>query len=136
VALDYGRSRIGVAASDPTRTIASPHSTVPNPGEPTDPPPALVALLAELAPSTVVLGIPYQMDGSAGEMALEAREFGRKLAEATDLPIVEWDERLSSAGAERALREMALPRGRRREKGSVDRIAAAMLLRAFLASGR
>ena len=136
MALDYGRSRIGVAVSDPTRTIASPHSTVPNTDEPTEPPAALLELLVELGVTTVVLGIPLQMDGTAGEMALEAREFGRRLGEATGLPIVEWDERLTSAGAERTLRESGAPRRKRRDKASVDRLAAAMLLRAYLASGR
>lgn len=136
MALDYGRSRIGVAVSDPTRTIASPHSTISNSGEPTEPPAALLALMEELEVTTVVLGIPLQMDGTAGEMALEAREFGRRLEEATGLPIVEWDERLTTAGAERTLRESAAPRRKRRDKASVDRLAAAMLLRAYLASGR
>jgi putative Holliday junction resolvase len=136
VALDYGRSRIGVAVSDPTRTIASPHSTVPNADEPTEPPAALLRLLEELEATTVVLGIPLQMDGSAGEMAREVREFGRRLGEATGLPIVEWDERLTSAGAERTLRESGASRRKRRDKGSVDRLAAAMLLRAYLASDR
>jgi putative Holliday junction resolvase len=134
VALDYGRSRIGVAVSDPTRMIASPHSTISNAGEPTQPPAALLALLEELGATTIVLGIPLQMDGTAGEMAQETREFGRRLAEATSIPIVEWDERLTSAGAERTLREAGASRRKRRDKASVDRLAAAMVLRAYLAS--
>lgn len=134
MALDYGRRRIGVAVSDPTRTIATPHATVANHGEPAEPPETLLDLLSELEPSRVVLGIPFHMDGTAGEMALEAREFGRRLHEASGLPVVEWDERLTSAGARRAMLETGAPRRRRREKGAPDRLAAAMLLRSYLAS--
>jgi putative Holliday junction resolvase len=136
VALDYGRSRIGVAASDPTRTIASPHSAISNRGAATEPPAELIDLLGELEPAVIVLGIPLQMDGTEGPMALEAREFGVNLGAATGIRVVEWDERLTSAAAERTLRETGAPRRKRREKGSVDRLAAAVMLRAYLASGR
>lgn len=123
-----------MAASDPTRTIASPHSTVPAGEDPLDPSPELLGLLDELEPSRVVLGIPLHMDGTAGEMAGEAREFARRLAAETGLEVVEWDERLSTEGARRAMLETGARRGRRREKGGADRLAAAMVLRAYLAS--
>ena len=67
-------------------------------------------------------------------MAEEARKFGRRLAEATGLEIVEWDERLTTEGARRTMLETVPKRGRRREKGGADRLAAAMVLRAYLAS--
>jgi len=123
-----------VAASDPTRTIASPHATVTAGEDPLDPPPELLSILSELEPSRVVLGIPLHMDGSAGEMAEEAREFGRRLADATGLEVVEWDERLSTESARQAMLASGARRGRRREKGSADRLAAAVILRAYLAS--
>lgn len=119
--------------SDPTRTIASPHSVIENRGEPLQPPDRLVALVRETSPKAVVLGIPIQMDGGEGEMAKEVREFGRRLAEATGIRVVEWDERLTSALARRSLAETSR-RGRRVPKGREDMVAAAHLLRAYMDS--
>jgi putative Holliday junction resolvase len=119
--------------SDPTRTIASPHSVIENRGEPLQPPDRLVALVRETSPEAVVLGIPFRMDGGEGEMAKEVREFGRRLAEATGVRVVEWDERLTSALARRSLAE-AGQRGRRAPKGREDMVAAAHLLRAYMDS--
>lgn len=133
MALDYGRRRIGVAVSDPTRTIASPHAAIASGLPSTEPPEALLRLLAELEPVEIVLGIPLRMDGAEGEMAREARRFGRALEERTGVPVVEWDERLSTAGAERELRQAAPSRRRREEKGLSDMVAAALLLRSYLA---
>ena len=131
LAVDYGRRRIGIAVSDPTRTIASPHSAIENGGEPRQPPEQLLELVLEAGPVAIVVGIPIQMDGSEGEMAAEAREFGRRLGEASGVPVVGWDERLTSALAERALRKA--PAGRRRDrKKLLDTMAATLLLRTFL----
>lgn len=134
VALDWGRRRIGVAVSDPTATIASPHSAVRHGGDPEEPPGELTALLAELSPVRLVVGIPRHMDGSEGEMAEEARSFAEALADATGLPVDTWDERLSSEAARRTLAEVELPRSKRREKGRVDAMAATLVLKAWLAA--
>ncbi len=134
VALDWGRRRIGVAVSDPTATIASPHSAVHHGGDPEEPPGELTALLAELSPARLVVGIPRHMDGSEGEMAEEARSFAEALADATGLPVETWDERLSSEAARRTLAEVELPRAKRREKGRVDAMAATLVLKAWLAA--
>lgn len=135
MALDYGRSRIGVAVSDPGGVIASPHGAVRNTGDELPEPPAdLLALLEELGAERVVVGLPLHMDGSSGEMADEARAFAAALREATGLPVEEWDERLSSSAAERALIETGAPSRVRREKGRVDAMAAALTLRAYLRS--
>ena len=137
MALDYGRRRIGVAATDPTRTIAAPRGVVerPNRRAPgTAIPGALAALVAELDPAAILVGIPFSMDGTAGEMAEEARAFARALEEATGVQTIEWDERLSTARAEREILSMDLPRGRRRRKGGTDEMAAALMLSAYLRS--
>lgn len=136
MALDYGRRRIGVAVSDPTATIASPHSAVDRRGDPDALPAALLDLLERLEPATVVVGVPRHMDGSEGEMVEEVRAFADSLREATGLPVEEWDERLTTAAAERALAEGGAPRNKRRERGRVDAMAATMLLRSYLASRR
>lgn len=120
--------------SDPTRTIASPHSVVETRGDPGEIPDELVELLSDLEAGRVVVGIPRHMDGSEGEMAREAREFGRALEERTGIPVTEWDERLSSEAARRALIDAGVSRRTRERKGSTDMMAATLLLRAYLGS--
>ena len=132
VALDYGRRRIGVAASDPLRTIASPHVAMKNADPPTEPPQGLLNLLKDLAPVMVIVGIPIHMDGSFGEMAAEARAFAARLTALSGLQVLERDERLTSYEAEEMLREMDLSRRRRQEKGLKDMLAATVLLREYL----
>lgn len=122
--------------SDPTRTIASPHGVVENGDPPEEPPRALLDLLSETSPRRIVVGVPRHMDGTEGDMAREAIAFGEALEEATGIPVEGWDERLSSAAAERALLETGAPRGRRRAKGSTDVVAATLMLRSYLASRR
>lgn len=135
VGLDYGRRRIGVALSDPSGVIASPHGVVEHHGEEPDSlPEALLTLLESVGAGRIVVGVPLHMDGRAGEMAGEARAFARALRDRTGLPVEEWDERLSSSAAERALIESGAPRRVRREKGRVDAMAAALTLRAYLRS--
>ncbi len=132
MALDYGRRRIGIAISDPGRILASPHSTIEHRGARGEPPAALLSLIRTLEPAEVVIGIPFNMDGSEGEMAREARRFGRRIAAELDIRIVERDERLSSIEADRRLKETGLSRQRRREKGRRDMLAAAVLLEDYL----
>lgn len=137
MALDYGRRRIGVAVTDPTRTIAAPHGVVErsNRRAPAGAVPAALAeLVAELDPAAILVGIPFSMDGTAGEMAEEARTFAQALEEATGVQTIEWDERLSTARAEREILSMDLPRGQRRRKGRTDEMAAALMLSAYLRS--
>lgn len=135
VGLDYGRRRIGVAVSDPSGIIATPRGVVEAEGDdPTVPPPALLRLLEEVGAERVVVGLPLRMDGSAGEMAEEVRAFAEALRARSGIPVEEWDERLSSSAAERALVETGAPERVRREKGRVDAMAAALTLRAYLRS--
>ena len=123
---------IGVALSDPTGTIASPHTAIR--AERSDrPPKGLIDLVRDVAPVAIVLGIPVNMDGSEGEMAREAREFGRSLARATGISVVEWDERLTSARARRSLAESGR-KAKKRGPGEEDMIAAAHLLRSYMDS--
>lgn len=135
LALDYGRRRIGLAVSDPGRVLATPHSAVENADPPVRPPRALLRAIAEIDPVRVVVGVPLEMDGSPGAMAREVREFGERLAAETELPVEEWDERLSSARASRILLEAEPRRSRRERKGRLDRTAAAVILRAWLDAG-
>lgn len=133
MAVDYGRRRIGVAASDPTRTLVSPRATIRNRGAPAEPPEDLLRLLRELEPEEIVVGIPLEMDGGSGEMAEEVRDFLERLRTSTEVPVVEWDERLTTEEARDYLREGGgSPTRRGRDKGRLDRAAAAVLLRRYL----
>ena len=121
-----------MAASDPLRTIASPHVAMKNADPPTEPPRGLLNLLTDLAPVVVIVGIPVHMDGTFGEMAAEARTFAARLSALSGLQIVERDERLTSYEAEEMLRDMNLSRRRRQEKGLKDMLAATVVLKEYL----
>lgn len=131
MALDYGSKRIGVALSDPTGTIASPLEFIP--AKPEDRfMDRLRQLIAEHQVRRIVLGMPRNMDGSYGPAAEAVRAFADRLRAAIDLPLVFWDERLTTAMANRFLIEGNM--SRRRRKGKVDQTAAAILLQSYLDS--
>lgn len=97
-------------------------------------PRGLIDLVAELEPVRIVLGIPLGMDGTEGEMAREARRFGERLGSLTGVPVVEWDEAMTTREARRALIEAGVRRRRRSRRGSDDIMAATILLRSYLES--
>lgn len=103
-------------------------------GDPEELPDELLDLLAELDPDRIVVGIPRHMDGSEGEMAREARAFGRAVEERSGVPVTGWDERLSSEAARRALIDAGASRRTRETRGTTDMMAATLLLRAYLGS--
>lgn len=129
LALDHGSKRIGVAVSDELKMIAQPLEFIP-----AEPLPAALqridALVKEKEVELIVLGMPRNMDGSYGPAAQLVREFQTQLAAATSAPIRTWDERLTSAQANRVLVEANVRRDKRKEK--VDAMAAAVLLQSFL----
>ena len=127
--LDLGTKTIGLAISDVRRQIASPLLTITRTKFKAD----ATALLAEAAKHGVggfVLGLPLNMDGSEGPRAQATRAFARNLAGLTDLPILFWDERLSTAAVTRTLIEADASRKRRGEV--VDKMAAAYILQGVL----
>ena len=130
LALDWGRVRVGAALSDPLRTFASPYATFD-----AKPRAELLRRLQQVIDREevilIVVGLPYNMDGSEGTSAQAAREFARDL-EAFGLPVVEFDERLTSFQAEQKLREIG--RKPSKDKGRVDRVAATLLLQEYLDS--
>ena len=134
MALDYGRRRIGVAISDPTRTIATPGGVIERPhnAKLKKVPRRLLEMVRESDTSTILVGIPFSMDGLAGPMAKEVRAFAAVVKKATGIPTVEWDERLTTAQAEREIQAMGLSRGKRREKGRTDEMAAMLMLSSYL----
>ena len=127
--LDPGTKRIGVAVSDGLRMTATALEAVPRTKFTRD-----AARLAEIAAGRgivgVVVGLPRNMDGSEGPRAQSARAFARNVAEALGLPVALWDERLTTAAAERMLLEADSSRKRRSQV--IDRLAAAHILQGAL----
>ena len=130
--VDYGHVRVGLAASDPERKIAFPLATYRRRGPEADAA-FFRALVAEEEVAALVVGLPVHLDGHEGAKAAEARAFGRRLGETTGLPVVFWDERFTTAEAESALWSAGLTHKRR--KARRDRVAAQILLQAYLDAG-
>ena len=129
VGLDLGTKTIGVAASDPDRHLATAVETVARKTFSKDAE-RLLALAAERNAAGFVLGLPINMDGSEGPRAQSTRAFARNLAKLTELPIALWDERLSTAAAERTLIGADVSRARRALV--IDQHAAMFILQGAL----
>jgi putative Holliday junction resolvase len=130
--IDSGLKRVGLAISDPMQVIARGLDTVQYRSR-RELVQRLVAIIHENEIVRVVMGLPRHMDGSEGEMAKMARGLMSELAARVSIPIVAWDERLSSVQAERALREMGIS-SRATKRGGVDRMAAVFILQSYLDS--
>lgn len=127
--LDLGTRTIGVALSDTLQQVATPLVTIKRTKFSKDAN-ALCKLFHEHAIAAVVLGLPINMDGSAGPRVQSTRAFARNLAPLIDVPVVFWDERLSTAAVERMLIEADASRARRAEL--IDKLAAAYILQGAL----
>ena len=127
--IDLGTRTVGLALSDVRRVLASPYGTLPR-GKLADMARHIQALARQEDIGGLVVGLPLQMDGRLGPAAQAARDWSFAIMAATGLPAAMWDERLSSAEAERALSAQAATRARR--AASVDRMAAAVFLQAAL----
>jgi putative Holliday junction resolvase len=127
--IDLGTRRIGLAVSDVEAVIAFPVGVLERRGLARDLA-ALRELIRERGVKEVVVGLPLHLDGRSGTGADAARRFAAALGEACSLPVALVDERWTTALAERTLRDA--PRARRRDKGQVDALAAALILRTYL----
>ena len=131
LALDHGSKRIGVAVSDDLKIIATPLEFIL--AEPfADFLTRLKELIREKEVDLILVGMPRNMDGSYGPAALKVQEFIAVLKQAIVVPIQPWDERLTSAQANRLLIQANVRRNQRKEK--VDKTAAAILLQSYLDS--
>ena len=127
--LDLGTRTIGTALCDAGWRFASAGKTLPRGKFGTDRL-ALAALVAERGATGLVLGLPLNMDGSEGPRAQSSRAYARNLAAALALPVLLWDERWSTASAERGLIEQDMSRAKR--AGRIDSAAAAVILQAAI----
>lgn len=127
--LDIGEKRIGLALSDYTRNIGTPHSTMVRQGKKKD-----IALLKgmveEFEVAGFVLGLPKHMNGSEGESCEMVRRFAGHLGKALKLPIFLQDERLSTAAVNRAMLEADM--NRKKRAGLDDQLAASYILQSAL----
>jgi putative Holliday junction resolvase len=131
LAIDHGTKRMGIALSDELKMLAQPIEFIP--AEPFSQfLTRLKELLHEKEVELILVGMPRNMNGSYGPAALKVEDFVAALKNAITVPIKLWDERLTSAQANRFLIEGNVRREKRKEK--VDKMAAAILLQSYLDS--
>lgn len=127
--LDIGDRRIGIALSDEEGRIASPKDTIERNGMDKDVD-RLIAMAKDEGVGEILVGLPLSLDGSEGPQARKVMKFVHRLSERADIPVVPWDERLTTVAAERVLLEADLSRRRRRHL--IDKVAAAFMLQSYL----
>lgn len=128
---DYGRARIGVAVTDERQIIVSPAFVLPVEKKLIETVKKIKQKADSLAPiELLVVGLPLLLNGKEGDMAIEAKKFAEALKEVFGLPAVLWDERLTSAQADRMMKEDNLTRKERSK--SIDTLAATLILQNYL----
>ncbi|MEI6084250.1 MAG: Holliday junction resolvase RuvX [Verrucomicrobiota bacterium] len=123
LAVDQGEKRIGLAISDETGTIAQSIGYVTSIAN-------LLKVATERGVGKILVGLPRRLDGSASQQTERVEAFIVTLKEATALPVVKWDERLTTAQATRVLLEGNVRRKDRKEK--IDQLAAQLMLQSYL----
>jgi putative Holliday junction resolvase len=134
LAFDFGRRRIGMAAGDTLTASAAPRPAVDaHAGEPDWT--AITREVRALAPDVLVVGVPYNADGTDSSLAQAARDFARTLQERFGLPVAQVDEHGSSIEAGQALKDQRASGQRRRrvQRADIDSAAAAVILTRWLA---
>ena len=130
-AVDFGTVRIGIAISDPGRSIASPLESYVRRNREQDAR-RFAQLAAEEAVVLWVVGLPIHLDGRESRKSIEARSFGKWLADVTGVPVEFFDERFTSVEAEAMLLQADLTNKRRKKR--IDMVAAQIILAAYLES--
>jgi putative holliday junction resolvase len=127
LALDFGRTRIGVAISDELQLLAHPLETISANQRPAV---RIAEIVREKKVDQVVAGIPKRMNGQIGSAATEVLDLVEKLRAILPCPVVTWDERLTTVAAHRALRDAG--KKSRQTRGYVDQVAAQIILQSYL----
>tara|TARA_B100000678_G_scaffold57186_1_gene45957 strand:- start:362 stop:787 length:426 start_codon:yes stop_codon:yes gene_type:complete len=130
--IDLGERRVGVAVSDPTGSIAQPLPTLRRRARKRMPLSTLQNLAEQYEVQEIVIGLPLAPSGGDTEWTRTVRETASKLEERSGLPVHLVDERFTSKAAERAVRNIGLPKKKREEKGRVDAAAAVLILQSWL----
>jgi putative holliday junction resolvase len=127
--LDIGSKRIGVALSDELGFTAQGMESLncKNPEEDVN---RIANLAKEYGVTEIVVGIPYNMDGTEGPQAQKVRAIMEAIGRKVEVPVTDWDERLSTVAAERALLEADMSRAKRRKV--IDKLSAVIILQGYL----
>lgn len=128
--IDLGDARVGVAISDDLGMLAHPLETIPVQSTPVLK--RVLALATERSATTIVVGMPRNMNGSLGPAAEKAKAFIEELRRETSIRVVAWDERLSTVSAQRALQEAG--RNTKKQRAVIDQVAAQIILQSWLDS--
>ena len=130
--IDLGSVRIGIALSDPSRTVASPHTVVLRSRDHATDHRAILEMVRVEEVTAIVVGMPLSMSGASGPAAraAEAEIEELRTAVGSAIEVVPHDERLTTVTAERSLGNARMKRARRREV--VDKVAAAVMLQSWL----
>jgi len=129
IGIDLGKKRTGIAISDINQKIASPFKVYEN-KKFSDILDILKTIIDERDICAIIVGDPINMDGSIGPKSQSSRSFLKNLSKELDVPIILWDERLSTVSAERSLLEADISRKKRQQ--IIDKIAASIILQSFL----
>ena len=131
--IDYGMKRIGIALSDPSGTMAHPMETIP-----VRPDGSHIEAIGEIIRTydveKLVVGLPYNMDGTLGPAGEAVLAWGESLAKTLGLPVDFWDERLTTSEAHEFLIHLKV-KGKKR-KGIVDKIAAGIILKDYMEANK
>ena len=130
--IDLGERRVGVAVSDPTGSIAQPLPTLRRRAGKRMPLSTLQNLAEQYEVQGIVMGLPLAPSGHDTEWTRTVRETAIKLEKRSGVPVHLVDERYTSKAAERAVRQIGLPKKKREEKGRVDAAAAVLILQSWL----
>jgi putative pre-16S rRNA nuclease len=130
--IDAGERRVGVALSDELRLLARPVTVLDRRRGLSPVLDTLSSMARDEGVGQVVVGLPLNADGSAGPQAKRARAFAALLTRVIALPVVLWDERLSSKEAESIVRAQGRSTRRLRQRGQMDAVAAAVILQDYL----
>lgn len=128
--MDVGQRRIGIAISDSLEIFAQGHSVLERNNSLGRDLEIIGEIIKKEMVEGIVVGLPKNMNGTEGVMAEKIRAFGKKLEEKIELPLIFWDERLSTVSAERVLLEADLSRRKRKQK--IDQVAAVFILQNYL----
>lgn len=129
IGIDYGRARVGIAVSDPLGIFASPLETVPSA--------KIIEYLQKYAEAQTierfVVGYPINLNGRPSEAAADVEKFLKALTKAfPDTPVALEDERFTSVLAHRTMIDGGMKKSERRDKASVDKISAAIILQSYI----
>jgi len=129
LSIDFGLKRIGLALSDPLFTFAYPFKTIPNDGSMWK---EILEIVKDKNIVKIILGNPFNEDGTASKFSGVIEEFKKKLEAKTNIEVILVDERYSSMIAKEKVLESVSKKSKRRDKGLIDRNSAAVILQEYL----